>query len=1089
MARRPLAVWMPALCAGVVAVLCYVNSLDGDFVHDDMVAVVGNPDVTGESRRHAASSSSSSSSLWINDFWGRPMADPRSHKSYRPLTVLTFRANYYVHGRQVRGYHVVNVALHCACSVLVAVVARRVMRITALHACLSSMLFAAHPVHTEAVSSIVGRAEVLCCLFFLLSFLCYHRCQLSRDVQGSHGQSKWLAASGLLSLCALLSKEQGITVLPLCMALRISTLVRESMHPGKEMQRRKAGCWTWPVCRYCIRGIAYRCITDSELVALTTLTILLLCFRICILQGSFPEFSEMDNPAAFSSMRTTRLLTYSYLCAFNAWILLCPRTLSYDWQMGSIPLVTSPCDCRNLATLALITSLLALGWRTLTRLKRKSSPASGSREQLCYYNNTEQLRDPSLRLLVPLLLTVLPFLPASNLFVTVGFVVAERVLYIPSIGMSLLVAEGLCRLHMRCSRVLRWCSTSICFILVLLFAARTWNRNSVWASREALFESGVRDLPGNAKVHYNYANLQKDIGNSDLAVKHYRLAIALWPNHASAHNNLGTVLTSAEEVLKVRNFVGETVMLYSDVDSLLHWNSPYYSIGMSLLVAEGLCRLHMRCSRVLRWCSTSICFILVLLFAARTWNRNSVWASREALFESGVRDLPGNAKVHYNYANLQKDIGNSDLAIKHYRLAIALWPNHASAHNNLGTVLTSAEESEQHFRYALNVNANHPGAHFNLANIYSKQGQKDVARALLERAVELDPDFCEAYSSLAALMAEKGDLAEAERLHQMALRSDDRNADARNNYGTFLQSHGRAEEAMAQYEQALDIQQNHTVALLNAARSLHSMNLNMQAERLYKRSDSRAEEAMAQYEQALDIQQNHTVALLNAARSLHSMNLNMQAESLYKRALAVEPDPQVMDNLAVFYVNAGRLAEARELFEDIHRRFPEHRESKVHHAQLLIQLRSFRAAEDLLLDVIEHNSTDRGALHTAALLYNHINRTVEALDYILKALKLCDVDDLRCAKIHSDHGDILKDLGDLSSSAKSYEVAIRLDSGLAHAHLNLAVIRHLESDYQGAFRHYQVAHSLDPENKLITDNMAKLRRRITRPLTPFHDCV
>ncbi|KAL1479428.1 hypothetical protein MTO96_051846 [Rhipicephalus appendiculatus] len=80
--------WVPAVCAGVVAVLCYVNSLDGDFVHDDMVAVVGNPDVTGESRRRA---SSSSTSLWMNDFWGRPMADPRSHKSYRPLTVLSFR--------------------------------------------------------------------------------------------------------------------------------------------------------------------------------------------------------------------------------------------------------------------------------------------------------------------------------------------------------------------------------------------------------------------------------------------------------------------------------------------------------------------------------------------------------------------------------------------------------------------------------------------------------------------------------------------------------------------------------------------------------------------------------------------------------------------------------------------------------------------------------------------------------------------------------------------------------------------------------------------------------------------------------------
>ncbi|KAL3226457.1 hypothetical protein MRX96_048972 [Rhipicephalus microplus] len=61
-----------------------------------------------------------------------------------------------------------------------------------------------------------------------------------------------------------------------------------------------------PVCRYCIRDIAHRCITDCELVKLTALTILLLCFRLCILQGSLPEFSEMDNPASFSSASATR---------------------------------------------------------------------------------------------------------------------------------------------------------------------------------------------------------------------------------------------------------------------------------------------------------------------------------------------------------------------------------------------------------------------------------------------------------------------------------------------------------------------------------------------------------------------------------------------------------------------------------------------------------------------------------------------------------------------------------------------------------------------------------------------------------------
>ncbi|KAK8768939.1 hypothetical protein V5799_014596 [Amblyomma americanum] len=241
------------------------------------------------------------------------------------------------------------------------------------------------------------------------------------------------------------------------------------------------------------------------------------------------------------------------------------------------------------------------------------------------------------------------------------------------------------------------------------------------------------------------------------------------------------------------------------------------------------------------------------------------------------------------------------------------------------------------------------------------------------------------------------------------------------------------------------------------------------------------EEAMTQYQRALDLQPNHTVALLNAARSLRSMKLNRQAESLYKRALAVEPDPQVMDNLAVFYINAGRLDEARDLYEEAQRLFPHHLDTRVHHAQLLIRLRSFRAAEGLLLEIIHRNDTHREALHTAALLCNHTNRTVQAIDYILKALKLCSVDDSSCARIHSDHGDILKDLGDLNLSAQSYQVAIELDPDQAHAHLNLAVIRHLKGDYSAAFRHYQVALSLDPKNQLITDNMAKLRRRLTRP--------
>ncbi|KAK3859525.1 hypothetical protein Pcinc_034374 [Petrolisthes cinctipes] len=66
----------------LVSVLVYLNGLTGEYVHDDLSAVVRNPDVQG------------TRPLWhlfLNDFWGKPMSHPASHKSYRPLTILSFR--------------------------------------------------------------------------------------------------------------------------------------------------------------------------------------------------------------------------------------------------------------------------------------------------------------------------------------------------------------------------------------------------------------------------------------------------------------------------------------------------------------------------------------------------------------------------------------------------------------------------------------------------------------------------------------------------------------------------------------------------------------------------------------------------------------------------------------------------------------------------------------------------------------------------------------------------------------------------------------------------------------------------------------
>ena len=89
--------WNGWMC-GIPVVLAagvYFNSLDGHFVHDDLSAITGNHDVTGSGSGGSGSGTAGSgTTAWDflrNDFWGTALHDPKSHKSYRPLTILTFK--------------------------------------------------------------------------------------------------------------------------------------------------------------------------------------------------------------------------------------------------------------------------------------------------------------------------------------------------------------------------------------------------------------------------------------------------------------------------------------------------------------------------------------------------------------------------------------------------------------------------------------------------------------------------------------------------------------------------------------------------------------------------------------------------------------------------------------------------------------------------------------------------------------------------------------------------------------------------------------------------------------------------------------
>ena len=131
-----------ALVCSAIAALLYVNTLDCGYCYDDDSAIILNRDLLPET---------SWSTLLEDDFWGASMTDITSHKSYRPLTVATFRLNYMLHELQPLGYHLVNVLLHSAVCYLYVLLCGVVFS-EVRPALIAGLLFAVHPIHTEAVS-------------------------------------------------------------------------------------------------------------------------------------------------------------------------------------------------------------------------------------------------------------------------------------------------------------------------------------------------------------------------------------------------------------------------------------------------------------------------------------------------------------------------------------------------------------------------------------------------------------------------------------------------------------------------------------------------------------------------------------------------------------------------------------------------------------------------------------------------------------------------------------------------------------------------------------------------------------------------
>ena len=143
----------------ILTALSYINTLHNSFVYDDNTYVVENRQIRSISNIPKA---------FISSY----PPDAKEQGLYRPLVTISYIFDYAVWGLNPKGFHLTNLILHILTSIIIYLLALEILK-KSWPSLIAALIFALHPVHTEAVTWVVGRAEVMAGLFYFLSFLLY----------------------------------------------------------------------------------------------------------------------------------------------------------------------------------------------------------------------------------------------------------------------------------------------------------------------------------------------------------------------------------------------------------------------------------------------------------------------------------------------------------------------------------------------------------------------------------------------------------------------------------------------------------------------------------------------------------------------------------------------------------------------------------------------------------------------------------------------------------------------------------------------------------------------------------------------------
>lgn len=234
------------------------------------------------------------------------------------------------------------------------------------------------------------------------------------------------------------------------------------------------------------------------------------------------QISLFANPLAGAGFWTARLTAFKVIGKL-AWLFVWPAHLSADYSFNAVPLFGWQWNWEDAQ--ALLGLALCLAGAFATVRWRRTQPAAS--------------------FFIGFFFAALA--PSANLVILIGSIMAERFLYLASIGLAgctVVAARALVERTSSRGAPARHAVRATAVLVCLAFAARTYARNLDWQDALTLWTSAVEVNPAAALSHNNLGNVLMEMGRLPDAIAEFQTALRILPASADTHFNLGIALES-----------------------------------------------------------------------------------------------------------------------------------------------------------------------------------------------------------------------------------------------------------------------------------------------------------------------------------------------------------------------------------------------------------------------------------------------------------------------------------------------------------------------------------------------------------------